>query len=56
MEELINDLVKKYPNYADLGQAVHHIRRRLNEREKGADKEWDKINAHIEIKQILKDL
>ena len=56
MEELINDLIKKYPNYADLGQAVHRIHRKLNERKRGADKEWDKINAHIEIKQMLKDL
>ena len=56
MEELINDLVKKYPNHADLGKAVHRIHLMLNVREKGVDKEWDKINSHIEIKQFVKEL
>ena len=56
MEDLINELVKKYPNYADLGQAVHRIHLMLKKRESGADKEWDKIDSHIEIKQFLKEL
>ena len=56
MEELINDLVKIYPNYYDLGRAVHRIHLKLQEREKTPHTEFDKIDANIEIKRILKEL
>ena len=56
MEELINDLVKAYPNYYELGQAVHRIHLRLQEREKTPHTAYDKVDAKIEIKKILKEL
>ncbi len=56
MEDLINELAKKFPNYYDLGQAVHHIHLELKKREKDSYEEYDKIKANIQIRKMLKEM
>jgi hypothetical protein len=56
MEDLINELAKKFPNYYDLGEAVHRIHIELQKREKDSYEEYDKINANIQIKKMLREM
>jgi hypothetical protein len=56
MEDLINELAKKFPNYYDLGEAVHRIHVELQKREKDSYEEYDKINANIQIKKMLREM
>ena len=56
IHSIFNLLVKKYPNYLDLGKAVHKVNLILNNREKVEHAKSDIIFEKIEIEKIIKSL
>ena len=57
MEELLEKLIKQYPNYYSLGAAVTWVHRELKERKAGTKHiGFDSIDERIEVKKIIQQL
>lgn len=56
MEELLEILMKKYPNYVDLGIKIHEIHNKLKNREKIPHKTWDTIDERLELSKIIREI
>ncbi len=56
MEELLEALIKRYPNHYSLGAAVHWVYNELKERERTKHREFDKIDERIEVMKLIKQL
>lgn len=53
MEELLEKLIKRYPNYYELGAAVNWVYAQLKEREKVNHSGFDPIDERIELRKLI---
>lgn len=56
MEELLEKLIEKYPNYYYLGKKIHEIHTKLKKRDKNPYAEFDRIDERIELSKIIREI
>ena len=57
IEQLLKELIKRYPNYYSLGAAVNWLSSRMNERKAGTKHVgFDQIDERIELKKLFLQL
>ena len=53
MEDILEKLIEKYPNYGELGKKIHEIYLILQTREKTPHIEYDSIDEKIFITKLI---
>jgi hypothetical protein len=56
MEELLEILIKRYPNHQELGRAVSEVYSKLKSREKTRHEEFNRVDEMIDFTKIIKSV